>query len=48
MFGTPPLMRDQVADRIAVIGLVREHDGARREIIEQHIGRAAAGNLAAG
>lgn len=39
---------DQVADRVAVVGLVSKHDGARLQIGQQDIGRAAVGNLAAG
>jgi hypothetical protein len=39
--GDRALMLDQVADGVAVIGFVSQHDGARRGIIEQHIGRAA-------
>ena len=36
---------DQVAERDAVIGLVREHDGARRKIIKQDIGCTTIGDL---
>ena len=37
--GALPL--DKVADRIAVICLVGEHDGARTEVVEQRIGDLA-------
>ena len=36
---------DQIADRVAVLSLVGQHDGAQCKIIEQDIGRAAIGNL---
>jgi hypothetical protein len=39
------LALDQVADRVAVIGLVGEHDGARRKIIKQDIGCTTIGDL---
>lgn len=46
--GDCALSLDQVVDRVAVIGLVGEHGGARREMVQQHIGRATVGDLAAG
>lgn len=39
------LALDQLADRVAVIGLVAKHDGARREIVEQDIGSAAVADI---
>jgi hypothetical protein len=39
---------DQIADRVAVICLVGQHDGTRRKIIEQDIGGTAVGDVAAG
>jgi len=39
------LALDQIADRVAVLSLVGQHDGAQCKIIEQDIGRAAIGNL---
>lgn len=36
--GRGTLVLDQVADAIGIVGLVRQHDGARAETIEQLIG----------
>ena len=46
--GHGTLALDQVADRVAVICLVGQHDGARREIVEQDISSTAVSDVAAG
>jgi hypothetical protein len=42
------LALDQVSDRVAVICLVGEHDGAPRKIVEQDIRGNAVGKVAGG
>ena len=32
------LVLDQFADAVGVVGLVRQHDGARAEMVEQRVG----------
>src|SRR5262249_39082979 len=32
------LFLDQVTDAVGIIGLVRQHDGARAEVVEQRVG----------
>lgn len=36
------LPSDQVADRVSVTGTIGQHAGARREIVEQDLGRWSA------
>ncbi len=44
--GDRALLLDEITDGVAVIGLVGEHDGARRKVIQQHISGATVGDIA--
>ena len=46
--GSGALVLDQLADAVAVIGLVRQYDGARAEVIEQAIGDLPVVGLSSG
>ena len=46
--GRGALVLDQLADAIGVISLVREHDGARAEMIEQRVGNLSIMRLPGG
>ena len=35
--GRSALVLDQLADAVSVVGLVRQHDGARAEMVEQRV-----------
>lgn len=39
---------DQVTDAVGIIGLVRQHDGARAEVVEQRVGDLPIMRLAGG
>lgn len=39
---------DQVTDAVGIIGLVRQHDGARAEVVEQRVGDLPIMHLAGG
>ena len=46
--GRGTLVLDQLADAVGVVGLVRQHDGARAEMVEQTVGYLPVECLACG
>src|SRR5262249_25493890 len=46
--GCGTLFLDQVTDAVGIIGLVRQHDGARAEVVEQRVGDLPIMRLAGG
>ena len=46
--GRGALLLDHLADEVGIIGLVRQHDGARAEMIEQAVGDLPVVRLASG